>query len=54
MGSTEQQLPIRGKKDVFGKAMYKEFPFDPEWKNLNHGQSQISHSYPHRPYLTLT
>lgn len=25
------------KKRAFGKDMLKEFSFDPEWRNLNHG-----------------
>jgi hypothetical protein len=34
-----QELPVRGKTDtsVFGSSMKKEFMFDPEWRNLNHG-----------------
>ena len=40
MGSVgQQELPVRTKSGgVFGKAMNKEFPFDPEWTNLNHGE----------------
>lgn len=38
---SSQELPLRGKPEasssVFGKAMKKEFPFNPEWRNLNHG-----------------
>ncbi|KAF5617975.1 isopenicillin N epimerase [Fusarium tjaetaba] len=43
MGSIGQgsshQLPVRGKTNtsVFGSAIQKEFMFDPEWRNLNHG-----------------
>ncbi|KAF5678332.1 isopenicillin N epimerase [Fusarium heterosporum] len=43
MGSVDQgvsqELPVRGKIDVpaFGGSMKKEFMFDPEWRNLNHG-----------------
>lgn len=36
-----QELPLRGKPKTpsgFGKAMKEEFPFDPEWRNLNHGE----------------
>ncbi|WZH43294.1 pyridoxal phosphate-dependent transferase [Fusarium acuminatum] len=37
--SFSQELPVRGKTDasVFGSSMNKEFMFDPEWRNLNHG-----------------
>ncbi|KPM38282.1 hypothetical protein AK830_g8288 [Neonectria ditissima] len=33
------ELPVRGKPaaSVFGSEMNKQFLFDPEWKNLNHG-----------------
>ncbi|KAH7171310.1 pyridoxal phosphate-dependent transferase [Dactylonectria macrodidyma] len=37
---TSQELPLRGKPEtaaVFGDALKKEFLFDPEWRNLNHG-----------------
>ncbi|RBA10028.1 Hercynylcysteine sulfoxide lyase [Fusarium proliferatum] len=36
---SSQQLPVRGKTNtsVFGSAIKKEFLFDPEWRNLNHG-----------------
>ncbi|KAF4985295.1 hypothetical protein FDECE_16668 [Fusarium decemcellulare] len=38
MGSVgEHELPLRGKKAVFGHAMKDEFLLDPEWRNLNHG-----------------
>ncbi|CAM1510905.1 Fc.00g084180.m01.CDS01 [Cosmosporella sp. VM-42] len=39
MGSVgQQELPVRTKSQgVFGKTMKEQFPFDPEWKNLNHG-----------------
>jgi len=46
-GSAETgQLPIREKTSdmtpqaptaTFGKALLSEFPFDPDYKNLNHG-----------------
>lgn len=47
MGSVDTELPVRAKKAedgevVFGKELYSEFPFDPEWRNLNHG---ISHPH---------
>lgn len=37
--SFSQELPVRGKTDasVFGSSMKKEFMFDQEWRNLNHG-----------------
>ncbi|KAF7543726.1 hypothetical protein G7Z17_g10509 [Cylindrodendrum hubeiense] len=36
---SSQELPVRGKPEasVFGSAMRKDFLFDPEWRNLNHG-----------------
>lgn len=37
---SSQELPLRGKPEgaVFGSAMKKDFLFDPEWRNLNHGE----------------
>ncbi|KAM5354164.1 hypothetical protein ACJ41O_000814 [Fusarium nematophilum] len=37
IGQTTQDLPVRGKPSVFGSHLKKDFPFDPEWRNLNHG-----------------
>ncbi|WJG35369.1 pyridoxal phosphate-dependent transferase [Fusarium oxysporum Fo47] len=39
IGQVSSQLPVRGKTNtsVFGSAIKKEFMFDPEWRNLNHG-----------------
>jgi hercynylcysteine S-oxide lyase len=39
---SSQQLPVRGKTNtsVFGSAIKKEFLFDPEWRNLNHGMKE--------------
>ncbi|KAL6412098.1 hypothetical protein AUP68_04480 [Ilyonectria robusta] len=36
---SSQELPLRAKPqgDVFGSAIKKDFLFDPEWRNLNHG-----------------
>lgn len=36
-----EQLPVRSKPQgevQFGGALKKDFPFDPEWHNLNHGE----------------
>ncbi|KAK7420450.1 hypothetical protein QQZ08_010437 [Neonectria magnoliae] len=37
--NSSKELPVRGKPaaSVFGSEMRKEFLFDPDWKNLNHG-----------------
>ncbi len=40
-----EQIPVRtkpqdegGARSPFGGALKKDFPIDPEWHNLNHGE----------------
>jgi hypothetical protein len=41
MGYEIRDVPVRGKAQQpvlsFGRMTKAEFPFDPEWRNLNHG-----------------
>lgn len=37
----EISLPVRNKVKEFGRDLKSEFPFDPEWNNLNHGEQGL-------------
>lgn len=39
-GSSEEGVSKGGFKQ-FGQRLKEEFPFDPEWRNLNHGESTL-------------
>jgi hypothetical protein len=41
------------RKRAFGKDMLKEFSFDPEWRNLNHGILEVSLTNLHKHILTF-
>ena len=41
IGKTE--LPVRGKSaSVLGSIAKKDFMFDPEWRNMNHGMLSLA------------
>lgn len=49
MGFDTADLPSRGKAQTvaggvkqLGQEIKAEFPFDPEWRNLNHGTSNFT------------
>lgn len=49
MGQKHSKLKLSAKSDgqtepktAFGTYMRSEFPFDPEWRNLNHGECRFS------------